>query len=509
MKTLVIAIACLIVGFGAAFLVLPESQTPDASVTKAAPQLYTCGMHPEIISPEPGVCPICNMKLTPKRDGGTNAQAIRIDAAARQNMGLVTSRAAHRAMARTVRTFGQVVIPDPNRHSLNVKVNGWVETLHVAEEGERVHRGQPLVEIYAPDLVATQRELLVALNRDTPDPAMARLVGIAEDRLRNWDISEDQLERLKQNGEISRTMVIRSPADGFVLTKYVNEGDRVSDQSTLYEIADLTTVWVKAYVYEQDLPYVEVGQTGSVTTPGLPGQTFQARLTFVSPVLHAGSQAEVRFTLDNRNFALKPEMYAEVTLKGRVGGERLAVPRSAVIHSGARQIVFVAASDDQYEARHVITGLVDDADMIEITDGLAAGDAVVVSGQFLLDSETRLNEAIDGGPRSDHRHDGSDAPQEHSDAEAARHAQPGSAGGVSDPYDIHTCPMPVHFHVLTYGPGACPDCGMDLVPIEGTEHAPVFVCPMSECGVVQDEPGSCPHCNMNLVEYKPESYDDQ
>jgi Cu(I)/Ag(I) efflux system membrane fusion protein/cobalt-zinc-cadmium efflux system membrane fusion protein len=468
-------------------------------------------MHPEIVSPEPGICPICNMKLTPKRDGGTSAHAVRVDPVARQNMGLVTAPAAYRHLAKTVRTFGQIEIPEPNLHTVSVKVNGWVDKLHVAEEGEQVQRGQPLVEIYAPDLVAAQRELLVAQERSTAAPAMARLVEMAEARLRNWDISEDQLERLKHEGEVSRTMIIRAPADGFVLAKGVNEGDRISAQTMLYEIADLSKVWVKAYIYEQDLPYVEVGQRGSVTTPGLPGQTFEAQLTFVSPVLNDQSQAEARLVLDNDDLTLKPEMYAEVTLESPLKGERLVVPRTAVIHSGARRIVFVATSDDQYEARDVITGLVDDQDMIEITEGLVAGDAVVVSGQFLLDSETRLSEAIygEGGASEQHRHGTSTETEVDHRESVAHEAERTTSRAEADPYDIHTCPMPTHYHVLAYGSGSCPDCGMDLVPIDHTDHDPVFVCPMPECGVVQEEPGLCAHCNMVLMIYDPGSYDDK
>jgi len=432
------------------------------------------------------------MKLTPKRDAGAADNAVRINPSTKQNMGLLTAPATYRDLTRTVHAFGEIAVPQPRIHKVTFKTAGWIERLFVSEEGVRVSRGQPLLEIYSPDLVATQKELLVAIKSET-NPSMLRLAGAARQRLVNWDISEEQLSRLTETGEITRTMIIRSPADGFVRMKNVVEGDRVLPHTVLYEIASINTVWVEAQVYEQDLPLVKVGQPARLSTPGLPGRTFEARVEFVSPWLDESGQAEIRLTLANPNLDLKPSMYADVAIESALDGERLAIPRSAVINSGVRQLVFVADSNNAYRPREITTGATGRDDMIEVVDGLVAGELVVVSGQFLLDSETRLNEAV--GLVESHSH------QQHSEKKTSEL--------LDDPYNIHTCPMPSHYHVLNYGPGQCPECGMNLVPLAETDNSPVYVCPMPECKVASHEPGNCPVCNMRLTEYNPEHTHDQ
>lgn len=507
MKTLIIAIICIAAGFGAAWLIAPQSaSTQMASSSDSPKQLYTCGMHPEIVSEEPGICPICNMKLTPKRDNDTESGSVRVDPTTRQSMGLVTVPASYRTMTRSINTFGKIETPDPNVHAITLKIDGWVERLFVSEEGERVFKGKPLLEIYSPALVAAQEELLIALESGTTSQTMQRLAESAERRLRNWDVPESVIDNLKETRLTTRTITLRSPANGFVKSKMVNSGDRVSARSTLYEIVDLSAVWVEAFVYEQDLPFLQVGQAGSVAVAGIPGKQYRGEITYVSPLLDRRGQAEIRLALDNPDFNLKPEMYAEVNVEVTTSDQRLAIPRSAVINSGVRQLVYVTDSDDTYQPKQVVTGVVDDHDMVEVSDGLLAGDNVVVSGQFLIDSEARLNESSSGG-MGGHQHgqsmqndDSSEMEMGHEGATGHDHA---SHADSDDPYDIHTCPMPSHFDVLHYGPGQCPKCNMDLVPIGETEHEPVYVCPMPEDKVVSEEPGNCPKCNMKLVEYEP------
>lgn len=499
MRNLTIAAVCVLAGFAVVYMILPSAQNAKLEASVPDGQLYTCGMHPEIISEEPGLCPICNMKLTPKRGSGSGEGAIRIDPATKQNMGLVTAPVAYRNLSRTIHTFGEVAVPEPQDYKVTVKTDGWVERLFVAKDGERVFKGQPLLEIYSPDLVAAQKELLVALGSET-NATMQRLAVAARQRLQNWDISEDQLSKLSETGEVTRSLIIRSPADGFVRMKHVVEGDRVMPNSVLYEIAGLNTLWIEARAYEQDLPHIETGQTARVSVAGLPGRTFEGRIDYVSPWLDDRGQAEIRVTLANPDLALKPSMYANIDIESKLAGERLAIPRSAVINSGVRQLVFVAESQDSYSPRQVVTGMAGANDMIEIVDGLMAGEQVVVSGQFLLDSETRLNEAV--GLMGTHSH-GNHAQM--TPAEPSKPAEPtDSVETPDDPYDIHTCPMPSHYHVLNYGPGECPECGMALVPVGQTDNAPVYVCPMPECKVATHEPGNCPVCNMRLMEYDPE-----
>lgn len=498
----------MILGFGGVYFAVQTTEAETATTPTSKDQLYTCGMHPQIISDKPGICPICNMKLTPKRDAGAADGTVRIDPATRQNMGLVTSAARYEILKSQIHTFGEVAIPDPNKYSITVKFDGWVERLFVNEEGKQVHRGEPLLEVYSPDLVTARKELLVAMMSES-NTTMDRLAEAARNRLLNWDISEEQLDRLTESGEINRTMIIHSPVDGFVKAKYVNEGDRVTSQSLLYEITDLSTVWIKATAYEQDLPFLQLHGAAQVSVPSLPGHAFKGSIDYISPILNKQGQVEIRLTLNNPGFILKPAMYADVTLECSLKGERLVIPRSAVINSGIRQLVYVSTSDDSYKPREVTTGAVGENDMIEVVDGLVSGDPVVTSGQFLLDSETRLSEAVQSSSSNmsgNHNHiahtDLMNEPRMHADS--SDHDM-----DVNDPYNIHTCPMPAHYHVLHYGPEACPECGMDLVPFNETENSPVYVCPMPECKVATREPGLCPVCNMKLIEYKPEATSDR
>jgi RND family efflux transporter MFP subunit len=546
MKTIIISIITLAVGFGLAYLVLVPENNSNAEKTTMTGQQYTCGMHPQIISNEPGYCPICGMKLTLKKSGTSSIGKISVDPTTTQNMGIVTSTAAMQRMVKKVRAFGNVAYSEPNIFEINLKIDGWVEKLFVDKTGEQVRKGQPLLEIYSPELVATQREYLVAYKqlRDNPTEGMKNLLKATHDRLINWDISESQIDRLIENAEVKRTMTIDSPADGFVIEKDVVQGERLEPGRQLYQIADLSAVWINAFVYEQDLPFVSLRQTADISFPSLPGTEYSAKVSYISPFLDSKHQVEIRLEMENPGNKLRPEMYAEITLNAQLENERLAIPRSAVINSGTKQIVYLAEGDGSYSPAVIMTGVIGDNDLIEVISGLRPGNAVVTSGQFMLDSESRLNEAIEKGDLSRHNH-GQQPKMDHN-AEKMSHdsvLQPSEApekGDGSEPnhgqqsdmadmnnmnnndektatvdemiatggHDIYTCPMPEHYHVLQYGEGTCPECGMLLVPLAETDNKNAYVCPMTECGTVKDSPGTCPVCGMNLVKYQPEGKDD-
>ena len=501
-----------LLGFATVIAVASTSRAED-STTVAGQQLWTCGMHPQIISTEPGLCPICHMKLVPKKDASMSGTIV-IDPVTRQNMGIKTESVRMETLDRTVQAFGRVAVPDPNYYTVNVKVNGWVEKLFVNEEGERVFRNQPLLEIYSPDLVTAQKEYLIAWQAaQQASGVLTSLLAGAEERLRNWDVSDDQINGLRETGEVNRTLVLRSPTDGVVLKKMVDPGSRVGPGMSLYQIGNLADVWVKAFVYEQDLPFVQLHDAATVTVPNLPGKAFSSHVIYVAPVLNNERQVEIRLSLDNAVGQLKPDMYAEVALHSVLPGERLTIPRAAVINSGTRQVAYVASGDNTFEPRLVTTGAAGDNDRLEVKSGLAAGEQVVVSGQFMLDSESRLGEALAAGgqpsgamggmtmPSTDTK-SSDNMPQhtEHVHGDAAMNHEMAATG---DPYNIYTCPMPQHYHVLHYGPGTCPECGMALVPVSETHNTEVYVCPMPQDSVVSDKPGKCPVCGMDLVKYEP------
>ena len=463
--------------------------------------IYTCGMHPEIVSHEPGLCPICNMKLTPKKAGSMNTGTVTIDPVTRQNIGLVTVEAVLETVEKQLYASGRLIIPQDNNYSVNTRVSGWVERLYVSDVGQGVKKGQPLFDIYSPDLVNAQREYLAiapAINDSSMDQSLVSFTNLATERLRNWGISQDQIEALQKKGEIKRTLTINASADGFVTALNIKTGDEVRPHARLLEISDLSTLWASAYVYETDLPFLELNQTARLSFPALPGEIYSARVFYIAPVLNKSNQIEVRLELDNSKMTLKPDMYAEIILEQQLSGQRLVIPRRAIINSGRRQVVFLASGDDSFEPREITTGAIANDDKIEVISGLTAGDRVVTSGQFLLDSEARLSESL--GDNLSHQHGNNHAYGDH--AENAR-------GANTDPYDIHTCPMPEHYHVLNYGPGQCPECGMNLVPVGQTDNNQIFVCPMPECGTVAQEPGQCPVCNMALIKYQPGGKDDR
>ncbi len=500
MKTVILIIVALAAGFGLAYVIMPRGDAPASAAETAKTQQYTCGMHPEIVSTEPGYCPICEMKLTPKKAGGRASGSVTIDPVTRQNMGLVITPVEYRPVTKDVHAFGKIAIAESNRHTVNLKIDGWIEKLFVDHEGAKVRRGQPLLELYSPALVAAQQEYLIAVESGGTNED---LKAAGRRRLANWDISEDQIKRLESSHEITRTMTILSPATGIVTLKKVSEGDRLKPGAKLCEIADLSTVWVVAQVYEQDLPFVHLGQQARIMLPNTDTNELTATVSYISPALDTHGQAEIRLDLDNNDGRLKPEMYAEVSIESRVDNGRLVIPRSAVINSGVRKVAYVLSGDDAYEPRVIETGAVGDDDHVVVLSGLSENELVVTSGQFLLDSESRLSEALAEGYQAGHDHGGSgeqvDQPAEPDPDEFV------ATGG----HDIYTCPMASHAHILQYGEGRCSECNMKLVPLAETDNRPVYVCPMTECETVQDHKGTCDVCGMNLVRYQAEEDDDQ
>jgi len=501
MKTIIIASICLMLGFGIAYTIFASSGNSQSSFADKKPRLFTCGMHPEIISDEPGYCPICEMKLTPKNESGASSGSIQIDPNTIQNMNLVTTRVRYNNITRKIRAFGKVEFSDPHIFNVNLKVPGWVEDLHVDRDGEKVYRGQPLVRIYSPELIAAQKELLIA-HRSVNSGNMRSFYQSARGRLANYDISEDQIDGLLNKGEIVRTMTITSPVSGIVVKKSVNDGDHLKPGKELYRIADLSEVWITAAIYEQDLPFVKEGMTVEIRFPNLPGRRISSPIAYISPFLDKHNQVEIRLEVSNPDLNLRPDMYAEVTINSELPGSRLVIPRAAVINSGAREIVYVATGNGGYAPRQVTTGIAGSDDLVEIIEGLDIDDDVITRGQFLLDSESRLSEAVD---LDMHRHSRGNLAQTAGETIYTESGQSKMQESfIFETHDVFTCPMPSHFHVLQYGKGNCPECAMKLVPITETDNTEVYICPMRQCEVVQNKPGECPVCGMDLVKFEME-----
>jgi Cu(I)/Ag(I) efflux system membrane fusion protein len=317
-----------------------------------------------------------------------------------QLIGVRTARAEMRPLDKRIRTVGKVQ-PDETRLAfVNTKVGGWVKKLYVDYTGKEVEKGDPLLSIYSPDLVTAQEEYLIALrsvrssSTGTGDVAeieasRRELLQSAKRRLQLWDITDEQIAELGKTGKPKTEMIIEAPLSGIVLDKMVLEGAYITPGMNLYRIADLSSIWIMADIYEYEVPLVKVGQTALVTLPYYSGQSHVATVDFIDPSLDPVSRTvKVRLSMKNPGLMLKPEMFANVEIRVS-SGQKLVIPREAVIDSGMRQIVYVEKKPGVYELRRVTLGLRGE-DYVEVLKGISKGERVVTSGNFLIDSESQL-----------------------------------------------------------------------------------------------------------------------
>lgn len=295
-------------------------------------------------------------------------------------------------LARTVRTVGQVVPAEPNLAEITTKIDGFVEQLFVDATGMSVRRGQPLLTLYSPMLVAAQEELLAAKRLDSVAHSADTdaLLEASRRRLSYWDISAEQIERLERTGEVTKTLALKSPVDGIVLEKMVVAGQSVMSGMKLYRIADLRTVWIEGAVFEQDLEFIRVGAPVRAELAAYPGRPVNGRVSFVWPTVDEQSRsARVRVAFPNPGDRLKPGMYATLLFEAVVGAEVLQVPAEAVVQTGERNLVFVVARDGMLQPREVVLGP-RAGDRFQVLEGVTAGERIVASANFLVDAESRI-----------------------------------------------------------------------------------------------------------------------
>jgi Cu(I)/Ag(I) efflux system membrane fusion protein len=313
-----------------------------------------------------------------------------------QKLGVKTEAAALRDLTRTVRAVGTIQVDERQLHTIAPKFEGWIERLHINTTGQYVAQGQALMEVYSPDLVTAQQEYVIAwkgveMAKDgSPEiqASMRQLATSTLQRLRNWDISEDELKRLQKEGVGRQTLTLRSPVSGVVLEKPALKGMRFMPGEVLYKISNLSSLWLLADIFEQDLSLVRQGQEAKITVNAYPGKAFTGKVAFVYPTLTPETRtAKARIELANAGGLLMPEMYASVeVIASRARKKVLAVPDSAVLDSGTRQIVLLQRGEGSFEPRPVKLGMRGDG-YVEVLDGIHAGDNVVVSANFLIDSE--------------------------------------------------------------------------------------------------------------------------
>jgi RND family efflux transporter MFP subunit len=374
--------------------------------------VYQGGMHPDVVQDAPGDCPVCGMQLTPVHVGETTEDGtVRISPATLQNIGVQTATVPVEPLSRRVRTTGRFEANTQLMTAVSPKVSGWVDRLYVEYDGARVRKGEPLFEVYSPELVATQEEYLTALRNarrlGAEDRGSQRLVEAARRRLAYWDITDRQIERLKESGTPQRTLSFYAPSSGTVTRMAVTEGEKISAGQTLMHITRLHPLWLMVDVYEQDLAWVDVGTEAQIQLPYAPGTTIEGQVDYIYDEVDAGTRtATARISVPNPTRRLKPGMYATVTLTGGRAEARPLVPQEAVVSSGAREVVIQALGGGRFRPVPVQTGLTAGG-QTQILRGLDGGEEVVTSAQFLIDSEARLQGAL-GAMASGHQH-GSDS----------------------------------------------------------------------------------------------------
>jgi membrane fusion protein, copper/silver efflux system len=380
-----------------------EKKKPEAVEPKRKIKHWKAPMTPGYISDKPGKSPM-GMDLIPVyEDEEEYGEGILINPIVVQNIGVKTETVKKRILTREIRTVGILTYDERKVTHIHTKYKGWVEKLHVDFTGQEVKKDDLLAEVYSPELVSTQEELLVAMKynqslKDSPFTEIGkgaeRLFESTKRRLELFDVPEHQIEALIRDKKITKTLHIHSPFRGFVVKKDASQGMFIQPGMSLYTIADLTNIWVLADVYEYELPWIKIGQKAEMNLSYYPGKKFQGKVTYIDPFMDPKTRTlKVRMEFDNPAWKLKPNMYANVTLKSAIEKKSVAVPEEAVIHSGEKEIVIVQDSSGGFDSRVLTLGAQANG-YYQVIKGLKAGENVVTSSSFLLDSESRLKDAL-------------------------------------------------------------------------------------------------------------------
>lgn len=378
--------------------------------------------------------------VKPKAIDTSSNLEVTIDPIVEQNMGVRVHPVMVGDLSNQIRTVGVIDIPEDNVSHVNMKFSGWIEKQYANETGQKIKKGDRLFDIYSPELVTAQEEYVLALSDE-------ELAKSASDRLKYFGISQADIKQLKKSQKAKKLITIRSPRSGYVLMRNVDEGSHVKKGQNLYKIGDLNKIWVNADIYDFDTPWVKENAKASLELPFLKGKQFDGKVDFIHPVINPKTRTlKVRLEFKNPGLDLKPGMFAIVLINGESKHGVMKIPEEAVIQTGTRQIVFTSKNNGKFEKREVITGLVGSNGMVEVIEGLSPKELVVTSGQFLLDSESQLKEAVQK------------MLGEKLKAKSAGYQKANSEDEEAEYY--YTCGM--HPQIVEDKPGTCPICGMNL-----------------------------------------------
>ena len=504
MKTLKILIVVILSATSILLSSCGNENKNDANSKEEA--IYYCPMHPEVTSDKPGVCPICHMDLVKKANdeeqmNDTTGASVMLSNNKLILANVSTVKVVKENLTKTVSAYSYLDFAEQNRKLVTARFNGRIEKLFVDKTGDYVKKGEPLFEIYSPDLVQAQNEYLIAVNSEEKIKFISYskekddnlLLKSAKKKLQLFGITDEQITELERTGEVNVTMTFNSPMNGTVIEKKVQEGMYVNEGSIIYDIADLTSLWNIAEIYENDLGQIKEGSKVQLSFDTYPGETFEGRVSLIYPVVNPQSRTvKVRSVVQNKGNKLKPNMYGETKFANNLG-ESLVVPEEAILFTGKRTMIYVNVDKGKFSAREVKVGY-KAGNVYQILSGLHEGEEVAATGAYLIDSESQLK----SGMSSVHQHgdiDPKERQADHSEHSSGQMNMTEEQSMEKDDNDI------VH------------ERNVEVSKLDKNKDGFVYQCPM-DWEVISDKPGNCPLCGMylekfsvdeakqNLIEYK-------
>ncbi len=493
-------------------------------------QLYTCGMHPDIIETEPGDCPICGMKLNPIKGGNKSSAkssgerkiiywrapmnpnevydspgksqmgmdlvpvyedeegasgVVTVDGSTQQSMNVKMEFVKKRELSATIYTNGTLETDERKEFALTTKINGWVEKLYVNYIGQKVNKGQKLVDIYSPELVAAQQEVITALNYKSSVGVSSKnnMLNNAIKKLELFDITKSEIDKLIKTKKIKKYMTLYAPFSGTVLTKNILEGEMIKAGKEILKISDLSKLWLKADIYESELNKVKIGSNVEINFSYRPDKIYNGKVTFIYPTVNPKTRTvTVRVNIVNTNNELKPSMFANVVIKGESSKDYPTIPETAIIRSGKENRVILSLGDGKFKPVDVKLGLYANG-YYQVLSGVKEGDAIVTSGQFMIDSESSLRSAVklfsstkkDIAEKSAMNEEEMKNMDSNSEVKEEKHKHDESESIVRSGI-------------------------INVEAIDNNNDGKIYECPM-DWNVLSDKDGRCPVCNMFLKEY--------
>ncbi|MCX6153558.1 MAG: efflux RND transporter periplasmic adaptor subunit [Candidatus Kapabacteria bacterium] len=432
--------------------------------------IYTCPMHPQIQVPNPGVCPICFMELI-KQNGNANSgedigKTIKLTNNKLILANVSTIRVYKEDIRRQIVAYSSMEFADQNRRVISARFNGRIEKLFVNKTGDQISKGQALFEVYSPDIVQAQNELLIAMDGKQN---MSALINSARRKLQLFGLTDDQIKEIEDKREVMTNIKYHSPASGIVIEKKVQEGIYVNEGMTLFDIADMSELWNIAEIYETDLSAVSVGNSVKLMLQAYPGETYSGKVSFIYPVVNSQSRTvKIRSDISNAKGKLKPQMYGQTIFEHNYG-RGLLIPAEAIIFLGRRNVVWIKKGEGEFEAREVVIGM-KLGDKYQVLSGLEEGDEIAKTGGYLIDSESQLKTGAVTDPKN--MGNGIQAavaePEKKEKVSKNPEDSPIFRKGIIDLQaidknkDSKVFQSPMHFNVIDDKPGKCVVCGMLL-----------------------------------------------